>query len=180
MEVATIIGEVLKYMVPALMVVVAVKLLLDQRTKEQQAERAFALQQETIKQHLPLKFTASERAVLFLERISPENLLPRLGSSGKTVQQLQAEIIREIRAEFEHNLSQQLYLHPTGWEALVQTKENIVNLVNTAAKDLDKATGAMALSRRILEKYGENPNYSPQKAILLLKRDVYRHFEAES
>ncbi|MEM6345286.1 MAG: hypothetical protein AAF927_15450 [Bacteroidota bacterium] len=180
MEVATIIGEVLKYMVPALMVLIAVKFLLDQRSKDQLQAQEFAMKQETVRQHLPLKFSASERAILFLERISPENLLPRLGSSGKNVQQLRTEMIREIRSEFEHNLSQQLYLHPTGWEALVQTKENVLNLINTTAQEMDKNADALSFSRRIIEKYSENPNYSPQKAILLLKKDVYRHFEPES
>ncbi|MFK7920931.1 MAG: hypothetical protein AB8H47_03195 [Bacteroidia bacterium] len=180
MEVATVIGEVLKYMVPALMVLIAVKFLLDHRTNERTERQEFALKQETVRQHLPLKFSASERAILFLERITPENLLPRLGSSGKNVQQLRTEMIREIRSEFEHNLSQQLYIHPTGWEALVQTKENLLNLINTTAQEMDKNTEAMAFSRRLIEKYSENPNYSPQKAILLLKRDVYRHFDPES
>lgn len=170
------IAQVLAYMLPAGLVLLAVMVLLAQRNKERAAEREFALRQEVLRQHLPLKISAYERAILFLERISPENLLMRVNASGKQVQQFRLELIQEIRGEFEHNLAQQLYILPQGWEALVLAKEDLLSLINTIGQGLESETEAMALSKVLLQKYTEKKEYPIHKAILLLKQDIQRLF----
>ncbi len=62
----------------------------------------------------PIKLQAYERIILFLERISMESLLVRVSSPEITASQLQTSLLATVRSEFEHNLSQQIYMSPQG------------------------------------------------------------------
>lgn len=174
-----LIAEVLAYMLPAGLVVLAVKFVLDQQRKEKSAERLFQLKGEVMRQHLPLKISAYERAILFLERISPENLLLRIPVNGKQVQGFRLELLQEIRGEFEHNLAQQLYIDPKGWEALLHAKEDTLAMINGVGQGLDPEAEAMNLSKVLLQKYTERQEYPIQKAILVLKQDIQGLFQVK-
>jgi len=64
---------------------------------------------------------------------------------------MQTMLILAIREEFEHNLSQQVYISSQAWEMIKSSKENMVKLINTAAANLsDKASGT-DLSQKIFE-----------------------------
>src|SRR5690606_41960435 len=54
-----------------------------------------------------LELQAAERFALYLERISPDRLVMRLHQTGMSAKMLQSELLRSIREEFDHNLSQQ-------------------------------------------------------------------------
>lgn len=66
----------------------------------------------------PLQLQAAERMILFLERIKPRNLLSRINTAGMSPTELQQVILREIRAELDHNAAQQLYLGTDTWEKI--------------------------------------------------------------
>ena len=68
----------------------------------------------------PLQLQAAERMILFLERIKPPNLLPRLGTDLGSTTELQQLILREIRTELDHNAAQQLYLGKATWEKITR------------------------------------------------------------
>lgn len=89
--------------------------------------------QNTEKTSMAIRFQASERMALFLERINPPNLLPRVLTPGQTASGLQAQLHRSIRDEYEHNLSQQLYISDASWVLVQKAKEEVVSLVNLVA-----------------------------------------------
>ncbi|MEM8897589.1 MAG: hypothetical protein AAGC85_05765 [Bacteroidota bacterium] len=135
------------------------------------------IRNEILKQHLHLRITAYERATLFLERISPENLLPRLNGSGKTVSEFRMELIQEIRGEFEHNMAQQIYISNTGWMSLIRAKEEILNVINEAARELDEDEEGIYLAKRIIEKMMAMEELPAQRAIIILKNDLQPFFK---
>ncbi|MBC7758199.1 MAG: hypothetical protein H7069_05045, partial [Phormidesmis sp. FL-bin-119] len=90
---------------------VFVKAYLDQRFNFRMIE----LKKESLKLTLPLRLQAYERTILFLERISPPNMLIRLHVPGMSAREMQQVIIADIRAEYQHNISQQLYVSATTW-----------------------------------------------------------------
>src|SRR5437773_1389152 len=104
------IGEVLLYFVPAALILGGMYLTLKKFLERDHQIRLMELKKGLQKESLPLKLQAIERMVLFLERISPDILLPRLHRGGITAGQLHSDLLSTIRSEFEHNLTQQVYL----------------------------------------------------------------------
>ena len=172
-----LVAEVLKYMIPAVLVLITIRLLQDDRKKESAAQHIRQMQGEIMRQHLPVKLTAYERAILFLERISPENLLPRVNGAGKPSDQFHLELVRDIRNEFEHNLAQQLYISPEGWAALVHAKEQVLALINQAAKQMTAEDDGISMSRKIIESYSQMGDLPTHKATFVLKSDIQKLFK---
>ncbi|HRB40541.1 MAG TPA: hypothetical protein PKX86_07525 [Bacteroidia bacterium] len=76
------------------------------------------------KDMLPLKLQAVERMVVFLERIQPENILFRILQPGMNVRDLQVDLLAAIRQEYEHNVSQQVYVSVQSWSLITKAKHN--------------------------------------------------------
>ncbi|MEZ4774972.1 MAG: hypothetical protein R3D00_17445 [Bacteroidia bacterium] len=178
-QIAEILGEVLKYSIPAVLVLLAVKFTNDYHTRRSLMKEGRELRKTTIQTHLPLKFSAYERAVLFLERISPENLVPRIGSQGKSVGQLERELVHEISSEYEHNLVQQLYISYQGWSAVVHAKNAMIEVIRKAASELPADEKGLILSKKIIEICATWEEHPTHKATFLLKSDILKIFNFE-
>lgn len=177
MEIVEIIVEVFKYVIPAGLVLLAVKYMNDSQIEKEKLRQQEAIKQEILRVHIPLKISAYERAVLFLERISPENLLPRVNGSGKSVPQFHGELVSEIRNEFEHNLAQQIYISYNGWLSLIQAKEEVLGIVNKAAREMDEDEDGIELSKRIIDTLSKQKELPSHRAIFVLKSDMQKLFE---
>ena len=128
--------ELLKISLPAIIVCYAVYLIV--RTFVLKELEKIKLEQsfkntETI---LPIRMQAYERMCLFLERIAPGNIIPRLNAAGLTARELQTIILRDIREEFNHNLSQQIYMSDKAWSSVRLAMETNISLINEAADAL--------------------------------------------
>lgn len=86
-----------------------------------------------VKQVTPLRLQAYERMALFLERIAPESLVLRCYQPGMDTQLLQGVLTKNIRDEWEHNLSQQIYLSDKVWQQIRAAKDEMIGVVNSAA-----------------------------------------------
>ena len=124
----------------------------------------------------PLRLQAYERLIMLLERISPEALVMRANAPTKTCESLHSELLQIIRAEFEHNLSQQLYVSLEAWNSVRNAKNYTVSLLNNAAKDLDSKAPAVILSRKILDMAMELEQPITEKAINEIKREIQQIF----
>ncbi|RAK65813.1 hypothetical protein [Hymenobacter edaphi] len=145
--------DLLKITLPALIVAGTVYYLIRQHLEKEQQRRLIELRLESSKTTLPLRLQAYERIILLLERITPNNLLVRLSSAGQTAPEYHRLLLQEIRAEYEHNLSQQLYMSPEAWGQVRQAKESIVTLINKAYQSLPNQQQARGteLAKRVLE-----------------------------
>ena len=178
MEIVEIIAEVLKYIAPAAILLIAYKFMNDAQAEKTKAQQQNLVRTEMLKQHLPLKLSAYERAVLFLERITPSSLLPRYGNGeGRPAKQFHFELINDIRSEFEHNLAQQIYISHHSWAALVQAKEEIINIVNNAYRELNEEANGLDLSKKIIEKISSSKSIPTHKATFVLKTDIHELFK---
>src|SRR5450759_1750643 len=102
--------DILKITIPSLIVFLTAWVLLRNMIKNDQDKRRQELLLLNSRTVTPIKLQAYERIVLFLERISLELLLVRVSSPDMTAQQLHSAMLSTIRSEFEHNLSQQIYI----------------------------------------------------------------------
>lgn len=125
---------------------------------------------------LPLRLQAYERLILFLERISPESLVMRVGVQDLNVRQTLNELINSIRTEFEHNLVQQTYISSQAWEKVKLARNNVIKLVTESAKELKPTNNGMLLSKQILENAGEMETSPVAPAIEYLKKEVRELF----
>ncbi len=124
----------------------------------------------------PLRLQAYERMVLFLERISPSNLVPRINSNNLTVSDLRHILLNEIKTEYNHNITQQIYMSDEAWNLVKNAMEELIVIINSAAKDLDPDETSMALAKRIFEEYLKYENDPLIMAISLLKGEVRETF----
>ncbi len=167
-----VIFEILKYMLPALIVFFTAYFSIRLLIKNDQRKRDHELIMKNKQIVTPVRLQAYERLALFLERISPDNLVMRISKDNLTVKQLQNQMLQTIRAEFDHNVSQQIYVTPQAWEVIKSARENIVKLINTTAQGLKPDEPAIKLSHSLLERVMEQEK-SPSKAALdYLKGEV--------
>ena len=143
--------ELLKYTVPALVVLIACYLIVNKFLVSQIQRKQLALFHESQDITVRLRLQAYERLALFIERINARQLMPRLYESGMTVKDLQYTILFAVRTEFEHNLSQQIYVSKHVWETVKNVKEQELNMVNMIAKQLDPNADAKELNMRIMD-----------------------------
>ncbi len=115
---------------------------------------------------------AAERFVLYLERIAPDRLVMRLHQNGMTSRMLQNEILKAIREEYDHNLSQQIYLSDGAWELIKNAREEMVKFITATGDSMrDNATG-IDLSRKIFEMASRVEKLPNDIAIRYLRKEM--------
>lgn len=171
-----VILEILKYVLPAMIVLITayflIKSFLDQETNKMKLD----VKKQNQKMITPVRLQAYERMVLFVERLNPESLMIRLQVPGQNSSQLHRELLSLIRAEFEHNLSQQIYMTPQAWSFVKNAKENIIKLVNTAAARVNPDAPSIELAGMIIETHMKLDVSPLQVALTFLKEEVAREF----
>ncbi len=168
--------EIFKYTLPSIVVFLTAYLVIKKFLENDQKIKKIDLMFRNEQYILPLRIQAYERLVLFLERISPESLLMRVNSQGMTCQQLHSELLSIIRAEFEHNLSQQIYVSRESWEFVKNARSNLIGIVNTAAKSIEPESPSIKLSQTILESIIEKENLPTDVAIDFIKKEIKELF----
>lgn len=167
--------EVLLYTLPLIIVFVGIYFLMNKLINSFQKKWLLDLRRESQKTITPIKFQAYERIVLFLERISLENLVMRIYKGGMSPKQLQTELLNTIRTEYEHNLSQQVYVSASSWRMVRSMKEETIKIVNTAASSLGEDASGLEMSQLIL-KLLANVKTSPSRAAIdYLKQEIDKH-----
>ncbi|RPG53366.1 MAG: hypothetical protein CBE48_001935 [Flavobacteriales bacterium TMED288] len=122
-----------------------------------------------------LKIQSLERLVLFMERIKPENILIRIQKNNScTSRVLYKILIKTIREEFEHNMSQQLYISDESWELITFSKNQLISLINSKLKEIDPNSNSSELSKVILEECSDKNKIKIYKTISLLKNELNR------
>ena len=143
--------DILKYTLPALIVLIATVLIIKQIMKNDQNRRNYELVSKNQEIITPVRLQAYERLTLLLERISPESLIMRVNKPNMTAQLLQSELLSTLRSEFDHNVSQQIYVTPQIWEFIKNSRAKITQLINGAAGRVNPEESAIVLSKLILE-----------------------------
>lgn len=126
-----------------------VKRYFDNQQKERLLQMKIDERRETLKVVTPIRLQAYERMALFLERISPDSLVLRCYQPGMDLKLLQGVMTKNIRDEWEHNLSQQVYLDPATWARIRESKDEMINLVNSSAVTLTDTNDPTRLAASI-------------------------------
>jgi hypothetical protein len=169
-----LLADILKITIPALIVFLTAWLVLRYMIKNDQDKRRQELILQNGRTVTPIKLQAYERIILLLERISLESLLVRVSSSDMSAQQLHSTLLNTIRSEFEHNLSQQIYMSQQAWEVVRNARSNMIKIINNVAEKMPANSSGMALSKQLLEKIMELDKEPTRAAIDYVKAEIAR------
>lgn len=134
--------EVLKYTIPALLVFVTVFYLFRNFLNQQYQLEALKFRQSQNKDILPLKLQAYERLMILCERISLDNLTYRMVNNDMGSKELRNAMLIAIQQEYEHNLTQQVYVSENLWKIIKVAKDQMQDLISSA----DGSTNAELLA----------------------------------
>ena len=140
-----------------------VKLYFKNQQKQQLLQLKMQEHGEALHTVTPIRLQAYERVALFLERISPNSLVLRCYQPGMDLRLLQGVMTKNIRDEWEHNLSQQVYVSPALWARVREAKDEMINLVNSAAVQLTDTTDPTRLAASI---FASSAEHSPVESAL--------------
>ena len=164
--------EILKIVLPALIVFVTAYFLFHDMLENDRRRREFEFRVIHAKEMAPVKLQAYERLTFFLERISPESMLVRHSPQDLTVAQYHQILLVTIRQEYEHNLSQQIYVSPILWETIRGAKEKLIAVINRSAEELDQQATGYELSKKIFNNYHDEDPAPVALALSDLKKEV--------
>lgn len=147
------------------------KRFFDNQQKTQMLQMRIDEHREAVKLVTPIRLQAYERMALYLERISPDSLVLRCYQPGMDTKLLQGVMTKTIRDEWEHNLSQQVYISSEAWRRIRQAKDEMMGVINSAAitipEDADPTRLASAIFATTTE--GQVPTAS---ALEFLKQEM--------
>jgi hypothetical protein len=168
--------EFIKILVPASVVLYAAYLFVRTQVQKEVQLKSLEVRGKSVDTILPIRLQAYERMALFLERISPQNLLVRLTASGMAAREFHQLLLQEIRNEFNHNVSQQVYMSQEVWDMIRNAKEDLIMNINEAAGELHPDASSLDLSKKIFEKTMSRPVDPIAHALVELKKEIQRTF----
>ena len=154
---------------------VIAKTYFDNQQKAQMLQMKIDEHKESLKVVTPIRLQAYERMALYLERISPNSLILRTFRPGMDIKALQTAMTKSIRDEWEHNLSQQVYLGTESWNRIREAKEEMINLINGSAVKLPADTDPSSLAGAIFESCAKS-KVPTDEAIEFMKKEIQDRF----
>jgi hypothetical protein len=143
--------DIAKYTIPALVVMLCAYLLINKFLNSEISRKQIALLGETQNVTIPLRLQAYERLTIFVERVHPRLIVPRVYVQGMTVAELRGALVFTINMEFEHNLSQQIYVTRQVWESVRQMKEQEIAMIHQIASTLPESNPGKELHGKIVD-----------------------------
>lgn len=143
--------EILKYTVPALIVFATVYVVFKKFLDQQFGLETMKFKQKQFEHTLPLKLQAYERLIMFCERISIPHLMLRLSDKDTTVEELHKTMLIAIQQEYEHNLTQQMYISDSLWKIITMAKNQVSDIITTAANNLNPNDPGNFISKEAIE-----------------------------
>lgn len=165
-----------KILIPASIVLYLAYLLVRMFIEKEIELRKLEVRSRSIETLLPSRLQAYERMTLFLERISPQNLLVRLTAPGMPAREFHQLLLAEIRNEYNHNASQQVYMSEDVWNLLKGAKEDLIVTINDASSEMGPESSSLDLSKKIFERSVSKPVDPIAHALTELKKEIQRTF----
>lgn len=168
LNIIAILAFLLIFAVAAYFIFTLTKQYINNRHQAQMID----LQQQRVQPTLPLRLQACERLILLCERISIPNLISRLRTERATVNDLRMAMIIAIQQEFEHNITQQLYVSDNLWNIIILARNNTADIVNMVAQKLDLSADSSVLINELFKFLNEQSSDSIAKAQAAIRQEV--------
>jgi hypothetical protein len=164
--------DILKYTVSGLGVVWIAFYLIKPYLDRTENIQLLEFKKSVSNQTLPLRLQAYERIVLFIERVNPANMLLRLNDPSYSAAELHMLVIAELRNEYQHNVTQQIYVSSRAWGVVKRIKDDTLSIVNNAVKALPETASGLDLSKTILAHLSHLEDNPYEIGASLIRKDL--------
>ncbi len=164
--------EIIKVSVPALIVYWTVKSVFESYLNKEYQIRALEQQKDKLSTSGPLKLQAYERLSLFCERIAVPTLLFRLRQDGMSAQELRMHLLLAIQQEYEHNITQQVYVSAQLWEIIKIARDDSVNTISLSMESLPEGASGKDLMKSCFQLLEQRGVTAVDKALLAIKKEA--------
>ncbi len=130
--------------------VIAILLVIKIYDRQDKRHLEYAIREKTLGNILPNRLQAYERLGLYLERIRPQNMVPRELAKAQSAKDLYVLLNNSVRQEYEHNVAMQIYIMPDTWELVIKAKESVLECINEEAKNIMPQQPAQVLATGIV------------------------------
>ena len=168
MEEMTQVLQYVAYLLPAIVVGIIAYFFFKGHTANEEGRRRYLIQKEAQNKILPTRLQSYERLTLLLERIDPNSLLIRIKPFSDETEKYEKLLIDNIEKEFEHNVTQQIYVTPECWNLISAAKNATIHIIRQASMH-EADNGADALREYLLRNFMEEITPS-QKALAYIKK----------
>lgn len=168
--------DLLKILLPAGAVLYGMYLVVVSFLSKEREKVLVDLKTQNSQTILPIRLQAAERICLFLERITPNNLVRRSNPGGLTAGELHTLLLVEVREEFNHNFSQQLYFSDETWEAVKRAVEAVITTLNQSRQVLSDEASGIDMAKAIFAQALEQKNDAIAYALKQVKDEIQIYF----
>lgn len=168
--------DLAKIIVPAGLVLLTTFLLLRSFLNNRYKRDLMDMKRENAKQVLPVRLQAYERLTLFVERINPQALVERVKEKSMKPEQLRDALIKTVKSEFDHNISQQIYVSPQTWGVVIAIKEELINTINKSYGELNQDADTLDYIKEIMEYYMGHDRRPMQAALDKIAAEAQKLF----
>ena len=163
------IFQLFAYLLPAVVTGAIAFYFFRLHTKNEEGRRRFLLHKDSQKETLPIRLQAYERMALFLERIAINNLVVRVAPQGQDKSKYENLLIKQVENEFDHNLSQQIYMSDECWNIIKAAKSATIQMIRSAG--MSESDNADKLREDILNQTMEKQSPSAT-ALSFVKKEI--------
>lgn len=89
-------------------------------------------------------------------------------SSGE----LQASLMVAIQQEFEHNVTQQIYVSDKLWQVILAAKQQLFNQIDQVMIKVAYTEDGDTYSKALIEHFAQRENDASRKAIFAIKQEA--------
>lgn len=168
--------DLLKIILPAGVVLYGMYLVVMSFLSKEREKMLVDLKTQNTNVVLPVRLQAAERLCLLLERITPNNLVRRSNPSQFAAAELHQILLGEVREEFNHNLSQQVYFSEETWEAVRRAVEDVITLLNQSRQSVEAEASGMDMARAIFAQSLDRKNDAITYALRQVKSEIQLYF----
>ena len=162
--------ELLAYTLPALITGGVAYYFFSMHTKSEEGRRRYLIHKEAQKNAMPLRLQAYERLVLFLERINPAKILIRVTPHSSDKKDYEEYLVSQIEQEYEHNLTQQIYISAEAWDVITTAKNATIQMIRKA--NMSQSTDSANKLREVILTELFDKEVPSNVAVAYLKNEV--------
>ena len=172
MSIVWVLLEILKIAVPALIVFLTVFTIMKKYVESQENLRRMEFRQTQQNTTIPLRLQAYERLSLFCERISIPSMVLRLRQEGMNARELRVTMMIAIQQEFEHNITQQVYISENLWKIVKIARDDVLNVINLVYQENDPEMDGRAFARELLTFVEQREGVPIDTALQAIKKEA--------
>lgn len=171
-----VVLQIALILIPAGAVLLTTIFFLRRETSQEVRSMQIELKKQRQEFFLPSRVEAYQRAILLMERIHPNSLVMRLHNPGLPAKALQADFLKAIREEYDHNVAQQMFVSPQGWQMVKNSKEETIKIINIAGNQMQATSTGLDLSAKVFEIVAEVGQLPSEITVEYLKKELQELF----